>query len=56
MLAAGPCLGSGTIVAVDDNHHQPDGTITGKGYLLIKWFEHLRIPCLHAGYQYVWQL
>lgn len=56
LIAVAPCLGPGTIVAIDDNFIDPLGNLTGKGYLVLQWFKHLDIPRLHDGYQYVWQL
>lgn len=56
LIAVRPCLRKGSIVVIDDNFHGPDGQITGKGYLVMQWFKHLDLACLHAGYQYVWQL
>jgi len=56
LIAVRPCLGQGSIVAIDDNFVLAEGGFTGKGYLAMQWFEHLRIPCLHQGHQFVWQL
>ena len=56
LIAARPCLRKGSIIAIDDNFILPDGKMTGKGYLAIQWFEHLNIPCMYQGHQYVWQL
>jgi hypothetical protein len=56
LIAARPCLAKGSIVAIDDNFYNDQGQCVGKGYLAMQWFEHLRIPFLHKGYQVVWQL
>ena len=56
LIAVRPCLGKGSIVAIDDNLLLPDGSYTGKGYLAMQWFDHLGIKCLHQGYQYIWQM
>ena len=56
LIAIRPCLGEGSLVAIDDNFVLPDGSFTGKGYLALQWFRHLNISSLHLGYQFVWQL
>ncbi|MDB5803041.1 MAG: hypothetical protein JWN73_363 [Betaproteobacteria bacterium] len=59
LIAVRPCLGPGSIVAIDDNYPHPDpadGRVTGKGYLAMQWFRDLDIPLLHRGLQFVWQL
>lgn len=56
LIAVRPCLGAGSIVAIDDNFVLAEGGWTGKGYLAMQWFEHLGIPCAHQGHQFVWQL
>ena len=56
LIAVRPCLGPGSIVAIDDNYVLEEGGWTGKGYLAMQWFDHLGIPCVHQGHQFVWQL
>lgn len=56
LIAVRPCLGPGSIIAIDDNFQLPDGSFLGKGYLAKQWFDHLGITCLYQGYQWVWQL
>jgi len=56
LIAVRPCLGPGSIIAIDDNFVLAEGGFTGKGYLADEWFRHLDIPCLHRGHQFVWQL
>jgi hypothetical protein len=56
LISARPCLGKGSIIAIDDNFLLPDGQYAGKGYLVMQWFRHLDIKCLYSGYQWVWQL
>jgi len=56
LIAVRPCLGKGSIIAIDDNLVLPDGSHTGKGYLAMQWFDHLGIKCLYKGYQYIWQM
>ncbi|HEY4370630.1 MAG TPA: hypothetical protein VGN52_01725 [Burkholderiales bacterium] len=56
LITVRPCLGPGSIIAIDDNFVLEAGGYTGKGYLAIQWFEHLGIPCVHQGHQFVWQL
>ncbi|HEX4329296.1 MAG TPA: class I SAM-dependent methyltransferase [Burkholderiales bacterium] len=56
LIAVRPCLGPGSIVAIDDNFVVDTGGFTGKGYLAMQWFDHLGIPCAHQGHQFVWQL
>ncbi|HEY4370632.1 MAG TPA: class I SAM-dependent methyltransferase [Burkholderiales bacterium] len=55
LTSARPCIGPGTIIAVDDNLVLPDGQYGGKGYLVMQWFRHLEIECLHSGYQWIWR-
>jgi hypothetical protein len=56
LIAVRPCLGPGSIIAIDDNFVLEEGGWTGKGYLAMQWFDHLGIPCLQQGHQFVWQL
>jgi len=56
LIAIRSCLHRGSMVAIDDNFVSPDGKHVGKGYLAMRWFEHLDIPCLYSGYQFLWQL
>ena len=56
LIAIRPCLGSGSIVVIDDNFVLAEGGFTGKGYLAMQWFDHLGIPCVYQGHQFVWQL
>ena len=56
LIAVRPCLGPGSIIAIDDNFQTPEGKIIGKGSLAMEWFDHLGIPFKHMGYQFVWQL
>ena len=56
LISVRPCLDKGSIVAIDDNFVLPDGQFAGKGYLAMQWFRHLEIPCVHSGYQLVWEL
>jgi predicted RNA methylase len=59
LIAARPCLGTGSMVVIADNYVYPDptdGRITGKGSLALQWFRHLDIPLIHKGHQFVWQL
>ncbi|MDB5803042.1 MAG: hypothetical protein JWN73_364 [Betaproteobacteria bacterium] len=56
LIAVRPCLGPGSIVAIDDNFPFSEGGWTGKGYLAMEWFKHLGIPFAHQGHQFVWQL
>lgn len=58
LITARPCLGEGSIIAIDDNFIHPDpadGRVIGKGYLCAEWFAHLGIPLVHRGHQFVWQ-
>jgi len=56
LISIRPCLGPGTIVAIDDNFVTTEGHFIGKGYLAMQWFDHLGISCLHEGHQFVWEL
>jgi len=55
LVSAMPLLDDGTIVGVDDNFTLADGTRTGKGILVQRWFADIGQNPVHDGYQYVWK-
>jgi predicted O-methyltransferase YrrM len=55
LAAARPCLGPGSIVAIDDNLELDTGGRVGKGMLVGDWFHKIGIPPLHLGYQFIWR-
>ena len=55
LAAARPCLGPGSIVAIDDNPELDTGGRVGKGMLVRKWFDSIGIAPLHIGYQFIWR-
>jgi len=56
LAAARPCLGPGSVVAVDDNFLLDTGGYVGKGLLVEEWFSQVGIKPLYCGYQFIWQL
>jgi Methyltransferase domain len=56
LAAARPCLGPGSIVAIDDNPELDTGGHVGKGMLVGDWFNKIGIPPLFTGYQFIWRL
>ena len=56
LAAARPCIGPGSIIAVDDNVPQGGGGFSGKGFLVADWFEQIGIPRAYTGYQFIWQM
>jgi hypothetical protein len=55
LAAARPCLGPGSIVAVDDNFMTSDGGFVGKGMFVAEWFAQVGIAPLFTGYQFIWR-
>ena len=56
LTAIRPCLGPGTIVAVDDNLPVEGGGYIGKGMFVDEWFTQVGIARLYTGYQFIWQM
>ena len=56
LAAARPCIGPGSIIAVDDNIALDGGGFLGKGFLVAEWFEQVGIPRVYTGYQFIWQM
>ena len=58
LMAIAPCIGPGTIIAIDDNLQAPGSPagILGKGMLVKHYFDNIQISPLHLGYQVVWKL
>ncbi len=52
LMAAGPLLGSGTLVCVDDYGLGAEG---GKGMILDRFFANIAAPVVYSGYQKVWR-
>jgi hypothetical protein len=53
LMAAGPLLGPGTLVCVDDYGIGADG---GKGMIVDRFFANVAAPVVYSGYQKVWRV
>lgn len=49
-----PSLNYGALIVVDDNWVNPDGTLNGKGLLILDYMQSIGIPLVFAAYQLFW--